>query len=255
MKKNILAENMRRFRTKNLNEQFGTSLGSRYQPKKTTRSKKEFQLDISTVNIGDVLEAFETDPNKPIGRGTVVSVDNSNQRVELSDIEYLSPLFKNRGSKSGFNRIYKVGGNGKLNGFKIIQSSGTKNLGNLKETTTDTTTVGELLQMINKIPNHAIVSLNYDEGYETVVKFLSNIDTEMINDEADPEIILVGDLEDEQSAMTVGKLRLKLARIRPNTHVTLNIDDESETYVVNSIAIDTEELDGELPMITLYGNM
>jgi hypothetical protein len=121
---NILAENMRRFGTKNLDEQFGTSLGkgARYTPAKTTRSKKEFQLDLSTVNIGDVLEAFESDPNNPIGRGTVVSVDNSKQRVELSDIEYLSPLFKNRGSKSGLNRIYGVGGNGKLNGFKIVQN-------------------------------------------------------------------------------------------------------------------------------------
>jgi hypothetical protein len=122
--KNILAENMRRFGTKNLDEQYRSPTGTRtdIQPKKTTRSKKEFQLDLSTVNIGDVLEAFESDPNNPIGRGTVVSVDNSKQRVELSDIEYLSPLFKNRGSKSGLNRIYGVGGNGKLNGFKIVQN-------------------------------------------------------------------------------------------------------------------------------------
>jgi len=117
--KNILAENMRRFGTKNLDEQFMIGSG-RYQPKKTARSEKEFQLDISTINIGDTLEAYGTDLDKPIGRGTVVSVDNSNQRVELSDIEYLSPVFTSRGSKSGMNRIYRVGSNGKLNGFKIV---------------------------------------------------------------------------------------------------------------------------------------
>ena len=119
---NILAENMRRFGTKNLDEQFGTSLGRGARPPEsnTVRSKKEFQLDLNTVNVGDVLEAFESDPTNPIGRGTVVAVDNSKKRVELSDIEFLSPLFKNRGSRRGLNRVYGVGGNGKLNGFKKV---------------------------------------------------------------------------------------------------------------------------------------
>jgi hypothetical protein len=121
---NILAENMRRFGTKNLNEDGGWIQGDRashqWKPTATTHSKKEFQLDLSTVNVGDVLEAFETNPNKPIGRGTVVAVDNSKKRVELSDIEFLSPLFKNRGSKRGLNRVYGTGGNGKLNGFKKV---------------------------------------------------------------------------------------------------------------------------------------
>jgi len=124
--KNILAENMRRFRTKNLEEQFGTSMGPGARgPHQvpSMRSKKEFQLDLSTVNIGDVLEAYESDPNKPIGRGTVVAVDNSKKRVELSDIEYLSPLFKNRGSQRGLNKVYAVNGStGKLHGFKLVQN-------------------------------------------------------------------------------------------------------------------------------------
>jgi hypothetical protein len=121
--KNILAENMRRFGTKNLDEQFGTSITNADRPPgKTLRSKKEFQLDLSTVNVGDVLEAYETDLNNPVGRGTVVAVDNSGKRVELTDIEFLKTSFKTRGTKSGLNRIYGVGGNGKLNGFKIVQN-------------------------------------------------------------------------------------------------------------------------------------
>jgi len=119
---NLLAENMRRFKTKNLNEQFGTSLGSGARPPqpKTIRYKKELQLDLSTVNVGDVLEAYETNLNIPVGRGTVVAVDNSKKRVELSDIEFLKTSFKTRGTQRGLNRVYAVGGNGKLNGFKKV---------------------------------------------------------------------------------------------------------------------------------------
>ena len=77
------------------------------------------------VNIGDVLEAFEKNKNTPIGRGTVVGVDNAKKRVELSDIEFLDAngpnVFKNRGSKKGLNRIYSVAsGNGKLQGWKKL---------------------------------------------------------------------------------------------------------------------------------------
>ena len=119
---NTLRENMRRFRTKNLDEQFGTSLGKGALPPqpKTIRYKKELQLDLSTVNVGDVLEAYETDLNKPVGRGTVVAVDNPGKRVELTDIEFLKTSFKTRGSQRGLNRVYAVGSNGKLNGFKKV---------------------------------------------------------------------------------------------------------------------------------------
>lgn len=120
MKKNILAENMRRFGTKNLDEQFGPFKGARPPQPKTIRYKKELQLDLSTVNVGDVLEAYETDPNNPVGRGTVVAVDNSGKRVELTDIEFLKTSFKNRGTQRGLNRVYAVGSNGKLNGFKKV---------------------------------------------------------------------------------------------------------------------------------------
>lgn len=120
MKRNILAENMRRFGTKNLNENILP-----WVPRTSLRSHPEFQLDLNTVNIGDVLEAFEKNKNTPIGRGTVVGVDNAKKRVELSDIEFLDAngpnVFKNRGSKKGLNRIYSVAsGNGKLQGWKKL---------------------------------------------------------------------------------------------------------------------------------------
>jgi hypothetical protein len=124
--KNILAENMRRFKTKNLNERgsednaFGL-----WTARKSLRSHPEFQLDLNTVNIGDVLEAYELDKNTPIGRGTVVGVDNAKKRVELSDIEFLdadvADVFRNRGSKKGLNRIYSVASsNSKLQGWKKL---------------------------------------------------------------------------------------------------------------------------------------
>ena len=122
--KNILAENMRRFSTKNLNEQISEAFGL-WEPHRSLRSRPEFQLDLNTVNIGDVLEAYELDKNKPIGRGTVVGVDNAKKRVELSDIEFLDAngenVFRNRGSKKGLNRIYSVASfNGKLQGWKKL---------------------------------------------------------------------------------------------------------------------------------------
>ena len=118
--KNILAENMRRFGTKNLDEQFLIGKGARPPQPKTIRYKKELQLDLSTVNVGDVLEAYETDLNNPVGRGTIVAVDNSGKRVELTDIEFLKTSFKTRGTQRGLNRVYAVGSNGKLNGFKKV---------------------------------------------------------------------------------------------------------------------------------------
>jgi hypothetical protein len=105
-----------------MNEQIFFPIGGDKSSSKSLNFKKEFQLDLSTVNVGDVLEAYGTDPDQPIGRGTVVAVDNSGKRVELSDIEVLKKMFDTRGSKRGLNKVFSVGPNGKLNGFKIAKS-------------------------------------------------------------------------------------------------------------------------------------
>jgi len=91
------------------------------KPKSTLRSKKDYQLDITTLKPGDTIEAYTDKPDKPIGRGRVVKVGRN--FVELTDIEFIRPYFKGRGSRQGVpegNRRYGIGPNGKLNGFKKI---------------------------------------------------------------------------------------------------------------------------------------
>ena len=115
------------------------------------------------------------------------------------------------------------------------------------------TTVGTLLGMLNSINPNAEISLNYDGKMGTEVKALNYVDTEMANDEDQPEIILVG--ENEEGHMTVGELKSELSKLNPSTYVTLNLDLDSGTVVVDNIEIDSEMAsDDEQPEIILFGS-
>ena len=114
------------------------------------------------------------------------------------------------------------------------------------------TTVKTLLGMLNSINPNAKISLNYDGDMETEVKALNYIDTEGLQYK-EPEIILVGETEEEH--MTVGELKSQLSKINPSTHVTLNLDLDSGTVVVDNIEIDSEMAnDEDQPEIILFGS-
>jgi hypothetical protein len=117
----------------------------------------------------------------------------------------------------------------------------------------DGTTVGTLLGMLNSINPSAEISLNYDGKMGTEVKALNYVDNEMANDEDQPEIILVG--ETEEGHMTVGELKSELSKLNPSTYVTLNLDLDSGTVVVDNIDIDSEMAnDEDQPEIILFGS-
>jgi len=115
------------------------------------------------------------------------------------------------------------------------------------------TTVGTLLQMLNSVNPNADISLNYDSPTEgTEVRALNYIDTEGLSFD-EPEIILVG--ETSGNHMTVGKLKSELSKIDPSIYVTLNLDLETGTEVIDNIEIDTEMAnDEEQPEIILFGS-
>lgn len=114
------------------------------------------------------------------------------------------------------------------------------------------TTVGELLGMLNSINPNAEISLNYDGDEGTEVTALNSVDTEGLGFD-EPEIILVGETTEDH--MTVGELKSELSKMDPSTYVTLNLDLDSGTVVINNIEVDSEMAnDEERPEIILFGS-
>lgn len=108
---------------KSYSEFIAESVGPiRRQPQQSTlKSKRDYQLDITTLEPGDIIEAYFDKADKPTGRGRVVKVGRD--WVELTDIEFIRSSFKGRGSQQGVpagNRRYGTGPNGRLNGFKKL---------------------------------------------------------------------------------------------------------------------------------------
>ena len=115
-----------------------------------------------------------------------------------------------------------------------------------------TTTVGELLGMLNGINPKAEISLNYDGEVDTDVVALNYVDMEGLEFE-EPEIILVG--ETTENHMTVGMLRTQLSKLDSNIFVTLNLDTDAGSQVVSKIQVDTEMADdSSQPEIILFGD-
>ena len=127
----------------------------------------------------------------------------------------------------------------------------------LKEKQNTSTTVGELLNKIKSAPNNAVISLNYDGPQGTDVRALNYVDMEGLDAlvSGESEIILVGETDTDH--MTVEQLKSQLSKLDPSTYVTLNLDLEGGTEVVNNIEVDMEGLDalasGESEII-LYGS-